>query len=166
MKKKAVLIIGLAVFIAVIACFGVFFGRDGAKMEKLFSNTVAVLDSGEGLKELFNNAAIGNSPTLDADIAALNEFYQGKSVEVKNPKVYHEAGAIYRMHATIVTDKGKYFISIAATGARMVDNYGIQQLVIEDSKEFEHKKIFKKDEFAKYNSHAAEFGVTIRTKGD
>lgn len=166
MRNKAILIgigIGLIVMFVVL---GIFFGRHPSKMENLFNDTITALDNEEGLKELFNDYAIEESPELDKDIKTINEFYEGKSVEVKKLKVYHESSNVYRMHATVVTDKGKYFVCIGATGSRIVDNYGISQLIIEKSKEFQKKKIFKKDEFAKYISHAKPYGVTIRVKGD
>lgn len=166
MRNKAILsILGISLVVLFIV-MGIFLGRSDSKMQDLFDKTITALDNEEGLKELFNDYAVKESKTLDEDIKALNDFYKGKNTEIKKLKVFHESSNVYRMHATVTTDKGKYFICIGATGSRLVDNYGISQLIIEDSKEFQNKKIFKKDEFSKYVSHANAYGVTIRKKGD
>lgn len=166
MKAKLSLIITCVVILAIFVCAGFFFSHDSSKVEGLFNETIHALDTEQGLEELFIPAAKDQSETLKADIDAINKFYDGKSVSIENFTFYRETNTGYRMYATVKTDKGEYFVSIRGNGARKVDPYGLTQIIIEDNKEFQHKKIFEKKEFDKYLDHAEEYGITIRIKDD
>ena len=166
MRAKLPLIITCVIILAFFVCAGVFFSHDTGKVEGLFNETIQALDTEQGLEDLFLPVANEQTKDLKADVAALNKFYDGKSVGIENFEMYRESSTGYRMYATVKTDKGEYFVSILGSGARKVDPYGITQIIIEDNREFQHKNIFKKKEFDKYLDHAEEFGVTIRIKGD
>ncbi len=166
MKAKLSLIITCVIILAIFVCAGVFFSHDSNKVEGLFNETIQALDTEQGLEELFIPAAKEQSETLKADVDRINRFYVGKSISVTDYEFYRETNTGYRMHAVVKTDGGEYFLSIRGNGARKVDPYGLTQLIIEDNKEFQHKKIFKKKEYDKYLDHAEEFGVTIRIKDD
>ena len=166
MKAKLPIIITCVVIIAVFVCAGVFFSHDTAKVEKLYKETIEALDTEQGLEELFIPAARENAENFKADIDRVNKFYVGKSISVEDYEFYRETNTGYRMHAVVKTDGGEYFLSIRGNGARKVDPYGLTQLIIEDNKEFQQKKLFKKKEYDKYLEHAEEYGVTIRIKDD
>ena len=166
MKSKLILIISLLIIIAFFGCAGVFFSHDTGKVEALFTDTIKALDSEQGLRTLFTSAAVERSEALDKKIDEINEFYKGKSIDVTDYAFYRQSATGYRMHATVRTDSGEYFVCILGSGARRVDSYGIDQLIIEDNQEFRHKKLFKKKEFDKYLEHAEKYGITIRVKGD
>ncbi|MCR5652378.1 MAG: DUF5104 domain-containing protein [Ruminococcus sp.] len=166
MKAKIGIILSILLVIALFVCMGIFFSHNTDRVEELFNDTVKALDTENGLKVLFTPTAVDNTKTLDLQIDRVNKFYVGKSVEVKDFTIYRESNNIYRMNATVKTDGGEYFVSLAGCGARRVDPYGIDQLIIEDNQEFQHKNLFKKKQFDKYLEHAKEFGITIRTKGD
>ena len=166
MKAKLSVILTCFVIIAVFLCGAIFFSHNTGKVEGVFNETIKALDSEQGLEELFIPEAKDQSKTLKKDIERINKFYEGKSVSIEDYNFYRETNTGYRMYAVVKTDRGEYFISIRGNGARKVDPYGITQLIIEDNKEFQHKKIFKKKEFDKYLDHAEEFGITIRIKGD
>lgn len=166
MKIKWSLIVTCAIIVAVIVCAAIFFSHNTGKVENLFNETIKALDTEQGLEELFIPAAKEQAETLEKDIDALNKFYDGKSISIEDYEFYRESNTGYRMYATVKTDKGEYFVCILGNGARNVDPYGISQIIIEDSKDFKHKKIFEKKEFDKYLDHADDYGVTIRVKDD
>lgn len=166
MKIKLSLIVTCVIIVAVIVCAAIFLSHNTGKVEGLFNETIKALDAEQGLEELFLPAAKEEAKTLKKDIDSINRFYEGKSVSIEDYEFYRESSTGYRIYATVKTDKGEYFVCILANGARKIDTYGISQLIIEDSKEFQHKKIFKKKEFDKYLDHADEYGVTIRLKDD
>lgn len=166
MKQKVRNILLGVLLVALIVTIAVFTGNDGSRVENLFKDTVKALDNGQSISELFNDEAREKSTTLDADAMDLAEFYQGKSVEIKDYEMFHESGNTYRAYAQVVTDNGSYFLCISATGSRLMDQVGIKQLIIEDYKNFAKKNIFKKKTLVKYEKKAEEFGVTIRLPGD
>ena len=166
MKSKVILIVSIILVVALFACGAFFFSHNSSRVETLFNDTIKALDSDSDLHPLFTDAAKNESKTLKDDIKSLNEFYLGKSVEIEDFHFYRETNTEYRMYATVITDRGEYFVCMLGSGARLVDSRGLKQLIIEENHEFQHKKIFKKKEFDKYLDHAEEYGVTIRTKGD
>ncbi|MBQ5397808.1 MAG: hypothetical protein IIU14_00020 [Ruminococcus sp.] len=164
--NKITLIICSIVCVALIVLSAVFMGSSSDRVEELFNKTVKTLDSSQSISSLFNDEAKTMSQTLDVDAEALREFYQGKSVEIKNFDIFHETGNIYRAYGEVVTDKGSYFLCVSATGARLMDQLGLKQVIIEDYKNFKKKNIIKKKELGKYEKKAEEFGITIRMRGD
>ena len=166
MKGKYILVIFVVLFVVLIGCGAFFFSHDTNRVEALYNETIKALDTEKGLEQLFTPAAVENNKTLRQQINKINEFYVGKSTSIENFTMYRESNNIYRMYATVKTDGGEYFVCIAGCGARRVDPYGIDQLIIEENQAFQHKNLFKKKQFDKYLEHAKEFGVTIRIKGD
>lgn len=167
MKKAFVLIISLVLIIGVVVTFAVFFGNDSSKINDIYNQTIQSLDNnGAGLKELLLDDAKKYSLDLDRNIDELNEFYQGKSTSVDNLTIYHETDNIYRAYATVTTDKDKYFLCIAATGARRVDTPGVKQIIIEKENTFSKKNVIKKRILNEYSKKARTYGVTVRTPGD
>lgn len=173
MKKKLILFVVILSTAAVFTLAGVFLSHNTSRVEKLFDETIEALNSEKGLKELFTSNAIDETNNdkdtkrnIDKEIVKLNKFYVGKSVKISDFSCYRESNTGYRMYAYVTTDSGEYFVCILGSGARLVDTYGIEQIIIEDSQEFKHKNLFKKKEFNKYLDHAEEYGITIRVKGD
>ncbi len=167
MKKVVIAVVSIVLLIAVIAAFAVFFGNNESNIEVLFNQTVQSLDNdGAGLKDLFLDDAKKYSLNLDKNINELNLFYQGKSTSVDGLKIYHETDNVFRAYATVTTDKDKYFLTISATGSRMVDAKGIKQIVIEKTSTFKGKKVIKKHILNEYVAKARTYGVTVRTPGD
>lgn len=165
-KKAVKIIIEVVLGIALLVCSVVFLGSNQSRVEDLFNKTIETLDKGESVESLFNTEAKDKAANLDVDCAALSEFYQGKSVEVKNFDIFHETGNVYRAYGVVVTDKGEYFVCIGATGARAIDEVGIKQFIIEDNKTFKKKDLIKRKIMNKYEKKADEYGITIRMKGD
>ena len=166
MKSKLILIASLLGVIALFVCAAIFFGHDQSRVEPLFNETIKALDSEKGLDELFIPAAVEKSESLKEDIAEINKFYAGKSTEIDNFKIYRETNTGYRMSAIVKTDGGEYFISILGSGARLVDAHGISQLVIDDKKVYDEKKLHKMKKYDKYIKKADDFGITVTVNYD
>lgn len=172
MKKKALISGLIFLLIAVIICFAVFFGNNTSNIEELFNKTVTTLnsDNSEELKNLFLENAKKYSIDLDGNIDEVNEFYKGRTIspkQIENLTVFHETDNIFTAYAIVKTDANKaYFVCIKATGARLVDEKGISQLIVEDYNTFKGKNIFKKHILKDYQKQARTYGITVRTPGD
>ncbi len=165
--KKKVIIGGLIVLlIALIVTLPFFFGQSTDKIDALFNDTISALDTDRDLSSLFLENTRQYADTLSENTAELNEFYEGKSVEINDYCVYHETDDIYRAYATVKTDKDEYFVCMSATGGRPIDTVGIKQLIVEKYSTFKGKKIIKNKILKDYTKQARVIGITIRTPGD
>ncbi|MEE3333976.1 MAG: hypothetical protein VZR54_06845 [Ruminococcus sp.] len=166
MKISIKAIVITIIVVAGFICSGIFLSNSGDRIEGLFRDTIKSLDNGESIDKYFNSKAKEKSRTLDVDSMALGEFYQGNSSEIKKIDIYHERDNQFRVNAVVKTSEAEYFVTIAATGSRVIDELGIRQFIIEDNKTFKKKDLFKKQHFTKYEKKAEEYGITIRMKGD
>ena len=166
--KKPIMIIGSIVCLAaIIETLAVFFGNHEDRIENVVNKTITALDNdGEGLDGLFLEKPKKYSLTFKKNLAELNEFYQGKSTSVQDLYIYHETENLFRAYAVVTTDKDKYFVCIQASGSRMVDTEGINQLIIDKYDNFKGKKIIEKKLMKDYAKQARTYGITIRVKGD
>lgn len=165
--KKKVIVGGLIVLlIALIITLPFFFGQDTGKVDALFNDTIKALDTDSDLSGLFLEKTKQYADTLDENISELNEFYEGKSVEINDYCVYHETDDLYRAYAVVKTDKDEYFVCMSATGGRPVDAVGIKQLIVEKYGTFKGKNIIKNKILKDYTKQARVIGITVRTPGD
>ena len=168
MKKIITIIVYIVLAIVLFGSTIFFFGNNPAKIEELFNTTIKSLENPDELESLFTEQALNESEegNINQGIEEIKEFYQGKFVKAEDLVVFHETGNIFRAYATVITDKGEYFVCIGATGARRIDPVGIKQLIIEDNHNFKKKDIFKKKELKKYEGKADACGITIRRPND